>query len=217
MDRDTARARYEDRREEVRTIEGLGSALVQTDSWTTGVGAKQLLAAGVKLGDRIVFETVLATQVTGARRPGHAEWIWRKTTDELIAEHETFLESMRRREERQLAEHRDDWTRREAALPEWLRERLAYFHARGGHDFEIGGWGYELTICEITVLLLKHDLDDVSDAVLAYAREHGTSGNQHGMALALAKAHRADPTASMSGTPSALSPITGDPDYSGRD
>lgn len=216
MDRDTAREKYDRRSEEVRTIEGLGTAIVQTDQWTTGVGAAALLAAGVQVGEQIVFETVLATQVVGARRPGADQWIWRKTTDELIAEHEAMVAGFRRREEEQLKEHRADWTAREAALPAWLRERLAYFHAKGGRDFELGGWGYELTICEIAVILLAHDLDDDGPEVMAYARANGTSGNQHGMALALARAHLEDPAASMSGTVSALSPISGDPDYSGK-
>lgn len=219
MDRDTARQKYDRRTEETRTIKRIeGDGTVHTDLWSYGgPAARALISAGVQVGDRIVFETVLGSQLTGARRDGAATWIYRQTTDELIEEHEAFVAKLRADEEATLAEHRDDWTAREARLPEWLRERLAFFHARGGHEFEVGGWGYELTICEIAVILLEHDLDDDSEPVMAYARQHGTSGNQHGMALALARAHREDPSASMSGTVSALSPITGDPDYSGRD
>jgi hypothetical protein len=218
MDRDTAREKYERRSEETRTIQRIeGDGTVHTDLWSYGgTAARELIRADVRPGDRIVFETVLGSQVTGARREGWESWIWRRTTDELIEEHEAFVAKLRADEQAMLDEHRDDWTAREAALPEWLRERLAYFHAKGGRDFELGGWGYELTICEIAVILLAHDLDDDSPEVMAYARANGTSGNQHGMALALARAHLEDPAASMSGTVSALSPISGDPDYSGK-
>lgn len=220
MDRDTAREKYERRSEEIRTIERIDAdGTVHTDLWSYDGGdiARALVAAGVRTGDRIVFETALGSQVTGARRVGTEAWISRKTTDELIDEHEAMVAGFRRREEEDLAQHRADWTAREAALPGWLRERLAYFHAKGGRDFELGGWGYELTICEITQILLEHDVDDNGPEVMAYARANGTTGNQHGMAMALAKAHLEDPFATMSGTISALSPISGDPDYSGRD
>ena len=55
-----------------------------------------------------------------------------------------------------------------------------------------------------------------SEAIKRISHEQGTSGNQHSMALALAKAHLMEPGRMMSNTVSALSPITGDPFYEGR-
>jgi hypothetical protein len=216
MNVDQAREKFDRRAEETRTIERIGDdGTVHTDLWSYGGRlARDLVAARVQPGDQIVVETVLGSQVTGLRWPDSDEWIARQSTDELVAEHLEMVAGFRRREQEQLDANREDWDRREAALPQWLRDRLATFHEKGGEDFARGGWGYELTICEITVLLLEHDLDEDGPEVMAYAREHGTSGNQHGMALALARYHLQEPESSMAGTVSALSPITGNPDYS---
>lgn len=212
MDEITARKKYDHRSEETVTIKSVEpNGTVHTDSWSWG-GHPSLMS--LQAGDQVVFETVLASQVVGARRPGSATWFFRKTTDELIAEHNAFLEGMRRREVEALEKNREDWARREAKLPEWLRDRLRTFHQRGGEKFDREGWGYELTICEIAVLLLGWGMDDDAPAVMEYARKYGTSGNQHSMAMALARAHREAPDFTAAGTVSALSPLTGSADYS---
>lgn len=212
MDEITARQKYDLRSEETVTIKSVeANGTVHTDSWSWG-GHPSLVA--LSEGDRIVFETVLATQVVGARYEGSRHWLFRKATDELVSEHNIFLEGMRRREDEVLDQNREDWTRREAKLPKWLRDRLRTFHQRGGEKFDREGWGYELTICEIAVLLLGWGMDDDAPAVMEYARENGTTGNQHSMAMALARAHREDPDFTAAGTVSALSPLTGSGDYS---
>ena len=113
-----------------------------------------------------------------------------------------------------LRDNRADWERREAALPYWVRARLLHFHAAAGRGFETDGWGYELTVAELAVMYAENASED---AVEAYAAEHGTSWNQHQCAQVLAASHRDDPTWTAAGTVSALSPITGDPDYSHKD
>lgn len=65
----------------------------------------------------------------------------------------------------------------------------------------------------MAVLFEAPDFAD-TDAVTDYCREHGVSGNQHGMARMLARAHHEDAQRSMAGTVSALSPIAGNADYS---
>ena len=60
---------------------------------------------------------------------------------------------------------------------------------------------------------IRHFMDP---AVSDYCRDGGITGNQHGMARALARAHHEDPERSLAGTVSALAPITGDQDYSGE-
>jgi hypothetical protein len=220
MNDDEARVKYDRRSEETRTIKRIDpDGTVHTDLWSYGGdAARTLITAGVRPGDVVIFETVLGSQVTGARLPGPGDrWLWRRSTDDLIAEHRAMVEGFRRREREQLDANRADWERREAALPGWLRARLATFRERGGEGFELGGWGYELTICEIAVILGEHGLDPDGPEVMAYAREHGTSGNQHGMALALARMHEQDASASAAGTVSALSPLTGDAFYDGEE
>lgn len=210
------RGKFDRRQEELRTIKRIGDdGSVHTDLWSYGGDiARALVEAGVQAGEEVIFETVNGSQVTGARRPGQ-DWLAHKSTDDLVAEHDAMIAGFRKRDREVLDENREDWARREAALPAWLRDRLQTFREHGGEDFDLQGWGYELTICEIAVILLDHDLDPDGEAVMSYAREHGTSGNQHGFALALARMHVEEPEASAAGTVSALSPITGDPLYEG--
>lgn len=158
-------------------------------------------------------------------------WLFRKSDQVLWAEWGELRNDNDVSRRRMLCANRDAWQAREDALPEWLRERLQWFHMRGGEEFEAEGWGYELVICELAALYFAdEDWVGVSlhgerdalgmseaeepDAVMAMAREQGTSGNQHGMAQSLALAHAEHPERSFAGTVSALSPLTGDPDYS---
>ena len=59
------------------------------------------------------------------------------------------------------------------------------------------------------------DLSDLKTKVLERIQAGGIFESQ--MALALAKAHLQEPERSMSGTVSALSPLTGDAFYEGKD
>ena len=117
------------------------------------------------------------------------------------------VEAARRRREL-LEANRDDWQARETSLPAWIRGRLERFHNAGGDYFAEEGWGYELTICELAVIYERNGLVD-DDEVARFASLHGTSGNQHQCALALAR--NKDQAASL---PAGLSPLSGDPDYS---
>lgn len=187
-------------------------------------------------GDLVEVEYLGSTgwggQIVGARRPGGA-WLYRKSDQQLEDERAEMLAGFDRQRRESLAANRDAWTAREAALPEWLRDRLATFHERGGEKFELDGWGYELIVCELAALYAADEtwvaaalpiedgwermrLDD-PEPVSVLSKQEGTSGNQHQVAQALALAHVREPDRSMGGTVSALSPLTGDPDYSGTD
>jgi len=87
-----------------------------------------------------------------------------------------------------------------------------HLHSTYHETFELEGWGYELVVCELAALYAKSNCAD-DETIDSYAREQGTSGNQHGIAKSLARAHLAG--ASLAGTVSALSPLTGDPFYAG--
>lgn len=170
--------------------------------------------------DVLELETRGFSLVTGLRRPG-GEWFFHKSDEDLAAEQAERTASFRRQNEERWERDREDWTAREAALPDDLRERLEFFRERGGHEFEVEGWAYELIICELAVLYRQAGVDDEgnlidSPEVEEYAAKEGTSGNQHGMAKLLVTA--SNPSRGMEpvppkDVPSALTPLGGTRDY----
>ncbi len=171
------------------------------------------IRALLKPGMQVGVEIVQGSMIVGWLIDG--QWHGRKTDEELDAEHAEWQKKWRQEKIDRLEENREAWTAREAALPAWLGDRLATFREKGT-DFELEGWGYELVICELAAAyaeqgeeILGKDSFSVVDspAVKKISEEQGTSGNQHGMALALAQAHLEDPERSMGGTVSALSPL----------
>lgn len=183
--------------------------MIHTGMWYGSPPAEVL--PHLRVGQTIQVEIIQLTQIVGWCVDG--EWLVRKTDEDIEREHRELVERFRREDEERLQANREQWMEREKALPSWLRERLEHFRAVGGHDFEREGWGYELAICELAALYSPDDDFADNDRVMAYAKEHGTSGNQHEFAEALARRHHANPDASMAGTVSALSPITGSAFY----
>jgi hypothetical protein len=197
-------------------------AITGTTGWTAGC-PKEVFDL-LPEGKAYVLETVNTSRITGWIIDG--KWYDRKSDQDLKREHEAFVADLDRRHREMLDANREDWQRRQDALPDWIRRRLETFHSRAGEKFARDGWGYELIIAELAVeyaalgdVILDKDVFQVSDheseAIKTISREQGTSGNQHSMALALAKAHLEDPDRSMVGTVSALSPLTGDAFYDG--
>jgi hypothetical protein len=163
-------------------------------------------------GAAVVFENFGPNYVGGIRPEGSEEWIFRRSDqhfEQLAAETQAKWDQEKRD---RLATNRVDWEKREAALPEWARARLARFRAAAGERFEVEGWGYELIICELAVIYERNgNVDD--DEIDQYARVQGTSGNQHDVARVLARvlARSQDDAVLM---PAGLSPLTGSADYS---
>lgn len=135
-------------------------------------------------------------------------YLMRRSDQYFERQREQYLAEVARRNREQLEANRDDWQAREDALPAWIRGRLARFWAAGGEHFALEGWAYELTICELAVIYERNGLVD-DDEVARFASLHGTSGNQHSCALALARNK-----AQAASFPAGLSPLSGDPDYS---
>lgn len=198
----------------------------QTVTWTNGWsfwGIPVEHRAHLAEGAEFLFETVQFSTATGmatmyrtrAGEPVVDEWLWHKTDAALEREHAEMVAGFAAEREASLRANQDDWLRREALLPLSLRRRLDRFHANGGHEFKASGWGYELTVCELAVLYAASEQLD-SEAVDEYARKHGTSGNQHDYAKALSRHLTDDPADEdvVANSVSALSPITGDADYS---
>lgn len=200
------------RRYETYTIEKITDDSV--DCGGTGFGLFPEMKGKVKAGDVILMETVNFSHITGICLADGGEWFFHKSDADLDREHEEFVAKMKREHEETLAANRDDWQRRTDALPDWIKERITHFQKTGGHNFEVDGWGYELCIAELAVLYLASEGAD-DDAVMAYSREHGTSGNQHDFAKALADGHRVHHM-QMAGTVGGLTPITGDAYYEGK-
>lgn len=169
-------------------------AITGTSGWTAGCPREVFELLNV--GDPYILETRGVTTITGWIVNG--SWMARKSDQDIEREHQAFVEASARRHAEYVAQHRDEWVQREAALPDWVADRLRVFHANPAFESEPMGWGYELMVCELAVLyadmgpaILDRDQFTITDspAVSAFAHVNGTSGAQHGMALALAKRH----------------------------
>lgn len=200
---------YTDRQIVEYIVESMAHNRLQlSDGWSHPMPPEN--ADKIQVGDILAVESI-GTMDVGWKLDG--EWLYRKSDEQLDQERLDMLAENKRKSEEQLEANREDWTRREAALPDAIRIRMDYFRgAAGKAKFEIEGWGYELMICELVVLYLKSDLEDVQ-FINDYAKEHGTSGNQHMLAKALAR-HLFEGEIDLYGTVSGLAPLTGSPDYS---
>ncbi len=215
---------YSDRRIETIVVKEFDErGLTTTDGWGWGASLAQPWADRIQPGSALEVEQ-RGTMLVGMRFPGE-EWLYRKSDQDLEREHAEFVANFRRRNEETLEKFREDWTRREALLPEDLRARVARFREAGGHEFEVEGWGYELIICELVVLYRRAPLDEEgrlvdTDEVNEYARVHETSGNQHGVAKLITIASAApvgsEPGMAPKDIPGGLTPLGASPDYGPR-
>jgi len=110
------------------------------------------------------------------RYDDHALWSkWKKEVDDAKSKHRAEVD-----------ENYSDWIERIDKLPETLRIELTKELANEEFVYGFMGLGYCLVIAELAVLYKASDGVD-SDEVNAFASKHGTSGNQHHMAIAIAK------------------------------
>lgn len=213
---------YTDRHLDVAQVKSLDDGVHFVSGWSFGPAEVQ--HAMFELWGTYLIETGRGNSITGAATIKQTpegllvdQWLWHKSDQDLEREHAEWVAKLDAKREAELAANRDDWTRRQEALPGPLRRRLERFRTNGGHDFETTGWGYDLIVCELAVLYAAScQVDD--DKVKEFAGREGTSGNQHDFAKALSRALGTDdPTGddAIANSVSALSPISGDPDYSG--
>lgn len=206
---------YTNRRVEYVTVKSVEGGVAFDNGWGTA-GTPEVrarLKPGMVVGLEQRGNTIVGWLVDD-------QWVMRKSDEELDAERAEWKAKWEQEKREHLEANREDWTRREAALPDWIRARLEHFRAteESPGSFDREGWGYELIIAELAVMYL--DGVDPSDytgtdrfefkdtpAIMDFAREQGTSGNQHGVAEALARAHLEG--TNLAGTISALSPLTG--------
>jgi len=214
---DDDRGTYTNRRLQAQWVEKKEpGAITGTSGWTAGAPEEVLNL--LNEGDPYILETDHRTRITGWIITG--VWYDRKTDEDLAEEHRQFVENMNRERREALEKNEAAWQAEEDALPEWARARLRTYHERGGDDFKLDGWSYELMVCQLAVeyaklgeVIMDKRVSEVSESeeIKRMAREYGTSGNQHGIALALAKAHLEQPERTLADTPSALTPLTGRP------
>lgn len=215
---------YTERDTEVVTVKKVsdGGTVTWTNGWSFGgvpAEHRPLLIVGAEfLLESVGFSSITGMATIYRTRDGQAvvdRWLWHHTDADREREHAEFVAAMNAEREESWQRNQLDWHQREAKLPSALRRRLDRFRINGGHDFEISGWGYELVISELAVLYAASGQQD-TEAIDAYARNEGTSGNQHDCAKALSRILDDDPEHedAIANAVSGLTPLTGDADYS---
>jgi hypothetical protein len=173
----------------------LGERLLEvtwSNGWTYGIPRE--FEKHFATGTHVIVETIRFNQVVGLKVAG--EWVWRQSDEQREADEQERRARREKELAERLAENETDWTARTAALPEWLRERLESFlnDPEQGEEFKLRDWAYELAASEVAALYEKHGVESLEapdhEEVAAYAHEHGTTGNQHGWALAAVRGHR---------------------------
>lgn len=138
------------------------------------------------------------SQITGWLIDG--KWYHRKSDDELQVEHEKWLAEAKRKHRDEYEANKAKYDQWAAELPEWVDPKGDFKNPSDEWVNEFMGFAYSLVAARLAVLyadmgpvILKHDSFSIgkveSDEVKAFHRENGTSGNQAGWALAVAKNH----------------------------
>lgn len=180
-------ATFTKRRLDRITVKEVGKGSLSTTEGT-GFGIPRYVAPLIKAGDVLFLELYRFNDIAGLMNED-GEFLFHRTDEYFATQHERFIAEMERKNNERLEKHEQEWQARTDALPERYRTRLERFlTGDNGEDFKRQGmgWGYELIVCELAVLYEKSDGKD-SDEVNAFAKEHGTSGNQHAVARAWAK------------------------------
>lgn len=153
-------------------------------------------------GDVYSLETI-GSFIVGVLHEG--VWYDRLSDDEYYDRREAEAEAFAQQRRNWLEENQDRLLDEESALPDWIRERIEYFHEHG-ENFEEDGWGYEMCIANLAVMYY-HSNNEETDEIMEYANREGTSGNQHEVAKALARGYREG--MSLAGTVGGMSMLTG--------
>lgn len=197
---------YTDRRHERVRLEKItrGDGDYCTVQWANSWGCGlPLNASALRVGQSYTLETKGFNNVAGLADPQTDEYLFRRSDQYFEEEHRKFVEELNASREKELREHREEYQAREDALPEPFRSRMRKFHEKPA--FELEGWGYELIICELAVVMMDNPHDD--GPADDFASKHGMSGNQFGCARALASYTKA--TGDVENVPSGLAPLNG--------
>lgn len=191
---------YTDRRLQADTvarkeISGEYHAIIGSTGW--GAGCSKEVFDALEVGDPFILENKGFNLIAGWIIKG--QYFDRKSDQDLERDRLAWIEEHKRKQDEYAAKHREDWTRREAALPDWAKAIIQkHREASENFDSEAIGWGYTLIALELAVIYAKDesvkDLDSMSgykdsEEAESFHRENGTSGNQTGWAFAVARAH----------------------------
>lgn len=193
----------------VAKVEDYGDnvALTSTRSWGF-MRPKADLGRTIAVGERLQLETIQASHITGLRDDNG--WLFRVTNQQLADQSRRFDEDLRRKQVVRLEQQRKLYAEREAALPEWLQARIRKFREKGGEEFLLTGWGYELVICRLADLFDRGREAEADNL----ASDEGVTGNQWDCAKALASARKQYGDGPALSMPAGLAPLTGSADYS---
>lgn len=171
-----------------RTLTEKSLTVTWSNGWTYLIPDRSL-EKHFPVGAHVIVETVLFSEVVGLKVAG--VWVWRKSDEQRAAQQQAYAQETAERQRKDLEENREDWAKRTAELPDWLRDRLQGFvdDPEQGEEFQLRDWRYELGASELAALYEKHPEGDDAPEVNAYAHKHGTTGFMHGWAAAAARAH----------------------------
>jgi hypothetical protein len=170
-------------------------AITGSTGW--GAGCSKEVYDALEVGDPFILKNKGFNLIAGWIIKG--AYFDRRSDQQLERERLAWIEKSKRKQAEYAEAHREEWTQREAALPDWAKVIMAKNRAEDA-DFDTTGmgWGYTLIALELAVIYAKDeavkDLDSMrgyeeSEEAEAFHRENGTSGNQAGWAFAIARAH----------------------------
>ncbi len=191
---------YTDRRLKADTVKrkeenGEHRSIEGASGW--GAGCSKEVFEALEVGDPFILETKGFNTISGWIVKG--KWFNRKSDQDLVRDFENWKAEHARKQAEFVAEHRADWEKREAALPEWAKAIIEKNRAEDPKFDSMGmGWGYTLIALELAVIYAKDeavkDLESMhgyqeSEEAKAFHSANGTSGNQAGWGFAVARAH----------------------------
>lgn len=188
---------------------------VKHDAWFSNTPPPQL-AAVVQVGDTVAIESTPNGRISGWLH--NNVWYNRLSDQQIEAEQQQFYNNFAAQQQTDLDANREDWQERTNALPEWVKCRLDFFEETAGEKYRLEGWGYELLIAELAVLLKQtaeapNFFVKTSEQATQFCFNKQMSDNQVKVAEALARHHHSKPDDSLAGTVSAFTPLTGEPYY----
>lgn len=188
---------YTDRKLEAVTIKfNEGRSIVSERGW--GCSVTEEIAALLPVGKTAIQESRNG-RISGWVIDG--KWYDRQSDQDLDRFNQKLKEKITDDYRAYYENNKDRWEAEEAVLPDWLRDVIEESR-KADPEFDTAplGWGYVLTIARLAELyydmgeiILDKDVFSVRshepELISKIAREEGTSGNQHSVALGVAKAH----------------------------
>lgn len=164
-----------------------GNSLTTTDH--SGFGIPEHVAPAIKAGDELYLELYRFNDIAGLMTE-NGEYLFHRTDEYFSKRLEEYLAESKRKNLEWYEKNKEDLERRTNALSPRYKARMERFlnDPEKGEEFrkEAMGWGYELIICELAQMY-ERSWGAESDEIGTFARDKGTSGNQHDVAKAWAK------------------------------